>query len=125
VVRNISSVLCSYFVVVLSLPGLLWMLHDFAVFGRAEPENPDESYHLHWSFKTPPQPTFHDITTMQTGGQGMIWSHTDLQGWTSATCIPSHAPLSNYFYVCVCVCVYTYIYIYLADTIKLFKASDW
>lgn len=61
---NISSVLCSYFVVVLCLPELLQMLHNFAVFSQAETENPDENCHLHLSFKKAPQPTSHDITKM-------------------------------------------------------------
>lgn len=101
-------------------PDAAWF---FSVFSQAEPENPDESWHLHLKFKTAPQPTSHDITKMQSGGRGIFWSHPESQGWTSTTCFPSHALLSNKIILYMCICVY--VYIYPADTIKPFKASDW
>ena len=110
-VRNISSVLCSYFMVVLCLPGLLWMLHDFAVFSWAEPENPDESCHLHLSFKSASQHTSHDITKMQRRGQGCS---EVTQSYKDEPLLPVFPVMllwvTRYFHI---IFIYVCIYIYL------------
>lgn len=68
--KNISSVLCSYFVFVLCLPGLLQMLHFSDCLVKLSLKTLMKALHL--SFKTTSQPTCHDISKMQREGQGML-----------------------------------------------------